>query len=444
MASSRKSPKNSTLLARVTAAIERHVRRGGHLVAGLSGGIDSVVLFDLLCRASRRGAFRLSAVHVNHQINPAAGAWATFCRRLCRARGVPLTVRTVQVRRGNSLEAAARDARYAVFAGLNAGAVVLAHNQDDQVETLLLQLLRGSGVKGASAMPEFRPDKPALLRPLLEVPRSEIAAYARSRKLVWIEDDSNDDVAFDRNYVRHRVMPLIAARFPAYRRTLARASRHFAEAALLADACAALDAGDCTKTLDVRRLRDLPLPRLKNVLRHFLAQHHLPMPNARRLEECARQVLHGGTRMRLQLGAFELRREGDRLQVAVTAARTVAAFTAHGWHGEKKIALPELNGVFHMTPCRGGGLSLERLAGAEVILRLRQGGERLRPVPGRPSRTLKNLWQEARVPESQRGRLPLLFVDGVLAYAPGIGADAGFLAGRGERAVMPDWRPRPA
>jgi tRNA(Ile)-lysidine synthase len=442
MASSRKSPKNSTLLARVSATIKRHVRRGGHLAAGLSGGIDSVVLLDLLCRASRRGAFRLSALHVNHQIHPAADAWARFCRRLCRTLGVALRVHKVAVRRGNSLEAAARSARYAAFAGSKADAIVLAHNQDDQAETLLLQLLRGSGVKGASAMPEFRPEKPALLRPLLDVPRSEIAAYARARKLAWIEDDSNDDVAFDRNYVRHCVMPVLAARFPAYRRTLARASRHFAEATLLADACAAADAGDCAQTLDVRRLHGLSPARVKNALRYFLAQHHVLMPNARRLEECARQALLGGTRMRLRLGEVELRRVADRLHV-VGADGAPVAFVPRQWRGEKALRLPELGGVLCMTACRGGGLSLVRLDGAAVTLRLRAGGERLRPVAGRPRRTLKNLWQEARVPEWLRARVPLLFVGDELAYVPGLGIDAAFQAGHAERGLMPDWRPDP-
>jgi tRNA(Ile)-lysidine synthase len=156
MASSRKSPKSSSLLARVSAVLERHVRRGDRLVVGLSGGIDSVVLLDLLQRAARRRRFELAALHVNHQIHPAARAWAKFCRALCRRQGIPLSVKTVEVPRGNSLEAGARAARYEAYAAARCDAVVLAHNLDDQAETLLLQLLRGAGVKGASAMPEFR------------------------------------------------------------------------------------------------------------------------------------------------------------------------------------------------------------------------------------------------------------------------------------------------
>jgi tRNA(Ile)-lysidine synthase len=142
MAGSRKSPTNSALPARVLAAVTRHVARGDRLVVGLSGGIDSVVLLDLLYRVSKRGGFELAAVHINHQINPAAGEWARFCRILCKRLGIALKVRRVEVRRGNSLEASARNARYGVFSTLKCAAVALAHNLDDQAETLLLQLLR--------------------------------------------------------------------------------------------------------------------------------------------------------------------------------------------------------------------------------------------------------------------------------------------------------------
>jgi len=156
MASTRKSPPSNTLRARVAAALGRHVRRGDRLVAGVSGGIDSVVMLDLLRRAATRMGFELAALHVNHQINPAAAKWARFCRDYCRQLGVPLTVVKVNVPREASLEAAARKARYAAFAALPADFIVLAHNLDDQAETMLLQLLRGAGVKGLSAMPEIR------------------------------------------------------------------------------------------------------------------------------------------------------------------------------------------------------------------------------------------------------------------------------------------------
>ena len=450
MASSRKSPKNSTLLARVSAALERHVGRGDRLVVGLSGGVDSVVLLDLLRRAARKLHFELAALHVNHQINPAAREWARFCRALCRRHHIPLSVRTVEVPRGNSLEAAARTARYKEYATARCHAVVLAHNLDDQAETVLLQLLRGAGVKGASAMPEFRERAagnargktlPSILRPLLEVPRSEIEAYARARKLAWVEDDSNRDTAFDRNFMRHTVLPLIAQRYPAYRQTLLRASRNFAEASQLADACAAADAGEGEATLDIRRLQGLPLPRVKNALRHFLGRRGVVMPNARRLEECARQVMHArpGARLALRLGEYELRCHADALHVVQAVAPPSRAFEKK-WRGEKQWRLPEFGGVLVLTRRRGKGIGADKLAADEVTVRGRRGGERLRPDAARPRRTLKNLLQERRMPEWQRQRLPLLYVGDALAYVAGIGIDANFQAAPDESGLVPEWQ----
>jgi len=160
MASSRKSKPSKAvatdLVLRVAENIRNIVGMGDRLVVGLSGGVDSVVLLDLLARLAPKGRFRLSAIHVNHQLSANAPRWARFCRALCRARGIPLRTVKVTVPRGDSVEAAARAARHEVFHTLRADYVALAHNRDDQAETLLLQLLRGAGVKGLAAMPLLR------------------------------------------------------------------------------------------------------------------------------------------------------------------------------------------------------------------------------------------------------------------------------------------------
>jgi len=307
MASTRKSPPSNTLLARVSAVLGRHVRRGDRLVAGLSGGIDSVVMLDVLRRAATKIGYELVALHVNHQINPAAAKWARFCREYCRRLDIPLTVVKVTVPREASLEAAARKARYAAFAALPADFIVLAHNLDDQAETMLLQLLRGAGVKGLSAMPELRAGhqesgrennasesgagrNPAILRPLLDIPRSEIEVYARSRQLKWVEDDSNADIRFDRNFLRHRLLPVVAERYPAYRKTLARSSRNFGEAAALLDELARIDTPAGLHGLSIAMLRAITPARAGNAVRFFLAAHGVTMPNESRLIECVRQA----------------------------------------------------------------------------------------------------------------------------------------------------------
>ena len=465
MASTRKSPTSSTLRARVSAVLKQHVQRGGRLVAGLSGGVDSVALLDLLQQVSKKLRFELAALHVDHQINPASARWAAFCRRLCRKRGIKCTVVRVTVARGDSLEAAARAARYSVFATQPAEFIALAHNLDDQAETVLLQLLRGAGVKGLSAMPVLRTQDrglrseenakfnarrilnpqssvlhPAILRPLLEVPRNEIVAYARRRKLEWIEDDSNADLGFDRNFLRHQVLPMIAQRYPAYRKTLLRASRNFSEASELLDELAAGDAVLTADGLSLTGLRRLSAARAKNSVRYFLASHGVTMPNAARLDECVRQVLHGrpAARVALDLGDHSLLRYVDELRLVPKIAVSPSNY-ACAWRGESKLPLTELGGILRMKNCRSAGISLKRLLAEPVTVRARKGGERFQPDPRRPRRSLKNLLQEAQVPPWMRARLPLLFSGSSLVYVPGIGIDPAYRAVRGERGVDPCW-----
>ena len=207
MANSRKlkpsKPVAADLVSHVTRQLRDVIKPGERLIAGLSGGVDSIVLLDVLHRIAKRRHFALAALHVNHQISHNANRWAAFCREACRVRGIPFRAVRVKVRGSNSLEAAARAARYEALHSQKADYIALAHNQDDQAETVLLQLLRGAGVKGLAAMPLVRRDEgggrraegktqkkghPSILRPLLDIPRAEIEAYARKRKLEWIED----------------------------------------------------------------------------------------------------------------------------------------------------------------------------------------------------------------------------------------------------------------
>ena len=456
------------LVDRVAAQLKDIVRPSDQLLAGLSGGVDSVVLLDSLQRVARKLRFRLSALHVNHQLSPHARRWEAFCRRLCRARGIPFQSVRIRLRRGDGLEAAARAARYAVFARQDCHYVVLAHHRDDQVETLLLQLLRGAGVKGLAAMPAIRKAEgrrqkaegknkkaghpssfilhPSILRPLLDVTRDEILEYARKRGLKWIEDESNQDIYFQRNYLRHEVLPVIARRFPAYRVTLARAAGHLAEAARVLDEIAAADGAGMVEggTLAVDALRRLPPARARNLLRCFLAGHGLGMPAADRLQEALRQVLSAkqDARLLVELGDFALRRHAGRLHLVRSGSAPPAHYEKL-WRGEKEMALPELGGVLTLVPGSGRGVSRERLRGRAITIRLRRGGERLQPDCRRPRRSLKNLLQEARIPPWERERLPLIFCGEKLVWAPGIGVDCAFQAARGEPALRPAWTRRP-
>lgn len=283
---------------------------------------------------------------------------------------------------------------------------------------------------------------PSILRPLLGVPRAEIEAYAKRRKLAWIEDESNTDVYFLRNFMRREVLPLLNSRFPAYRTTLARSARHFAEASKLLDELAALDGVESLRNgaLRVAGLRKLSRARARNLLRHFLAGHGAIMPNAGRLEEALRQSLTAGddAAVCIDLGDFELRRFAGALHV-VNKMPGAGEFSRR-WSGERKLALPELGGVLSMRRGRGAGISLARLQLKPVSIRVRGGGERLQPDCRRPRRSLKNLLQEAAVAPWQRERVPLLFCGDILVWVPGVGIACDFQAEAGEISVAPEWK----
>ncbi|UCV23874.1 tRNA lysidine(34) synthetase TilS [Ferribacterium limneticum] len=283
---------SADLRERVGVFLATRLQPDTHLWVGLSGGCDSVVLLHVL---SRLGLGRLSAIHVHHALSPNADAWAEFCAGYCKRLGVPLTIRHVAVdtSSGLGLEAAARAARYAAFAECTGGSLLLAQHRGDQAETVLLNLLRGTGVTGAAGMPVERQfGCLRLLRPLLDVSRAEIESYASAEGLAWITDESNADTSLTRNFLRHEVLAAISQRFPSAETSLAQAASHFAEAAGLLDDLAAhdwqlLSEGDA---VHMRALRQLSLPRLKNLLRHRLRRLGWQVPVTSRLEEFARQL----------------------------------------------------------------------------------------------------------------------------------------------------------
>ena len=445
MASSKNPPPPSDLIAHLKQALARIVSPGQRLSLGLSGGIDSLVLLDILAQLRETLGFHLSAIHINHQISPNASAWARFCQEQCAGRGIALNVVTVDLlgRRQLGLEAAARAARYHAFDQQQADFIVLAHHLDDQVETLLLQMLRGAGVKGLSAMPQNSDKrsstKPSLLRPLLGIPRSTIETYARNRSLQWVEDESNIDISYGRNFLRHEIFPKLETHFPAYRKTLFRVSRNLSESAQLQDELAQLDAQSVLLQgkLDAAKLASLGVIRAKNLMRYYLAQHEITMPSAQRLEEIVRQL--GGAAedasVHIKIGEFEIRR--FRNQVSVHPLTKAIAIHPHWeWRGEPELSLPEMQRVLAFQPTVGQGLSLTKLQQQPVTIRLRQGGERLKPDCHRPRRSLKNLLQEAQIPPWQRQRLPLLYCGDQLTMVLGIGIDCAYQAAPDEPGVL--------
>ena len=447
MASSRKRPE-SDLAIRVRNKIAQHVRPGAHLALALSGGIDSVTALDLLARLAPAHPFTLSCVHVNHRISANASQWARFARRLAKRYGVRCLVRIVDVARYRRMgfEGAARAARYAALARVRADFIVLAQHQDDQAETVLLQLARGGGVLGLAGMPVVNvTNGPLLLRPMLEISRAEIETYARARALKWVEDETNTDEGLARNRIRQRVMPELQRINPAAGSNLARSAAHLAEANELTQALAAIDAQAAMDDgrLQVAALARLPWARAKNVLRWVLARAKQEIPSTAQLDELLGQLLfaRADATVRIVFGGVDLRRYRGGIWLVPRRAAAHPGFRAQ-WDGRRTWNLPELGGVLCFKRVKGSGLAAAALEPGQVEVRVRSGGERFQPESDRPRRALKALLQEAGIPPWERARVPLVYCGGRLAFVPGIGAAAHIHAQPGEPGVVLQWHRR--
>ncbi len=413
-----------------------------------------MVLLDALATCAQDDAtIALEAVHVHHGLSPNADAWAEFCRAQCARRGIPLVVHRVTVARqpGESLEAAARTARFAAFAGSDADVIALAHHADDQAETLLLQLLRGAGPKGLAAMPACRQEagRPVLARPFLALSRAEIVESAQGRRLEWIDDESNDDTDVRRNFLRHEIAPRLAQAFPGYPGTLVRAARHQAEAALLADELAAHDAhgaiaedpllGTTLSRESLAMLARAAPHRARNLLRWFLRKHELRAPSSARLAAMLDQLAHAAPDARVTLAHDGVVLGIHRGRIGVHSP-PVARF-ALPWHGENAVELP--HGVLEFAPAHGAGLAAAALGSGAVTIRSRVGGERIRLGEDRSARPLKRLLQEAGIPRWQRDDLPLVWCGDVLAGVPGLGIAATFRSEAGAPGFELRWHRHP-
>lgn len=418
------------LATRLTALLPGFPRSS--ICVAFSGGGDSMALLSALAELRNRRGLRLRAIHVDHRINPASGAWAESCVAAGVRWRIPVQVDVVDVRRepGQSLEAAAREARYECFARhLGPGENLLtAHHLDDQAETVLLQLLRGAGVAGLAAMPERSPFAAGwLVRPLLELDRARLREWLGGRGQAFVDDPSNDDPRFDRNALRHTIMPAILARWPGATAAFARAARHAAAAKRMIDVQGRADADAAAHgdALCVKRLRTMPAERRSNAIRTWLRRQGFLAPDTRQLAEIAGALLRArdDASPHVRLGGCEVHRHGDRLvalapiaSAAGPGARAAQAPREWTWQGQRTLPLGGANGSIEIVADAHGPLDLARLPPV-LVLRARAGGERLRVRAGGPRRALKSLLQEARVPPWERRGMPLIFANDVLIAA---------------------------
>ncbi|MEC7518012.1 MAG: tRNA lysidine(34) synthetase TilS [Pseudomonadota bacterium] len=401
------------LLPALIAQIDS-LQTASRIFVGFSGGADSHSLLHALVELSRREALPpIIALHINHGLHEDANDWSAHCAAVASDLGVEFHERVVSVDAGASPEAQARDARYSVFESFLASGdvLLLGHHLDDQVETVLFRLIRGAGPSGLAGIPEKRPlGRGLLMRPLLGIPRDQIENYAGSHQLAYLHDGSNDDTRYDRNFLRHEVLPLIESRWPGYRSGFARSAALSGELATLGhfdNLTEYTRYGGPYLPMDVHDAKSL------HRARHgWLKELKAPLPDFVALEEFARQCMHA---------------QGDKLPEL-----RVADYLLQRWRQGIHLYPVDIDRDFDISCEVGGALegrwgsivwqeaNMGLPAGVSIQVRAPRHREAI-SLGRRPRRSVGQWLQEAGVPPYLRGCYPLVQVGDEIIAIPDVG-----------------------
>jgi tRNA(Ile)-lysidine synthase len=390
----------------------------GRLLIAFSGGLDSSVLMHLIVKANQQLAVpkTIIALHINHQISTFANDWEHHCKTVCEALKIDFIAERVDISTsGKGFEAAAREARYKVFEEFvkEGDILLMAHHANDQAETFLLRLMRGAGVLGLSAMRAERAlGSGQLWRPLLDFSRVDLETYAKANNLQWVEDDSNASIDFDRNFLRHQLMPIFLARWPQAIKQLQATSARLEQAQKLLDDLAAIDFQGLDErperygqSVAYKKCSALSADRLTNVLRYWCDKNGFSVPSADQLSQIHAQFFSTSARLSSAVvtwGDCECRQFNDRFYLMPL----LKAFIPAGDHvldrSQKNINLGVAGDLM---------INWSILKPKKLSIRWRQGGERCSPIDRAHSQTLKKLLQEYQLETWLRDRVPLIFCD---------------------------------
>ena len=390
-----------------------------------SGGADSTVLLHAAKSAAAISGHKLKAIHVNHQIHDDSHLWSDFCAQQCELISVPLKNITINVDSVAELgvEGAARYARYRAFEqclGKN-DVLFTAHHADDQIETILMQLFRGAGVQGLTGCAAQRDLGLAkVMRPFLEVSREQIIDYARQHQLEWLDDPSNESLVHDRNYLRHKVLPLLHERWRGLRETIARSSQWQIESAYLLDRLAGMEMNleRLANPLPVKSLKGLELASIKNILRCWIREFDFPMPSAQILNHIVSDVINSAEDAQacVQWQTCECRKYRNNLYLQKQLLPHDAGQN-FVWEIQSPLYIPSLNLELTREQLESYGVNCDRFDVVQV--KFRQGGETLRPKGRGCQKDLKSLFQEAAVEPWLRDRIPLIYDNDSLVFVWG-------------------------
>lgn len=412
-----------------------------------SGGLDSHVLLHVLASIQNKIKPKLIAVHINHGISNDADLWVKHCQRICEDLVIEFQTFSVDLshKSDKGTEAFAREKRYEVLGNLisNHDLLLTAHHMDDQVETILLQLMRGSGPDGLVGMPQAREfSKGILLRPLLDYSREEIHDYALSESLSWVEDESNKSNKYDRNFLRNRIIPELITRWPGALKTMQRAARHQAEARSLINEISGSDLDVVCESIytkvDISRFNNLSGIRKKNVLRAWIKKNKLDMPDAQIIEKIIAEVIHANTDRNpcVKWKGGEIRRYRGYLYI-------MKLLPAHDVELNKRWDLDEslklTSGYLKAVSGKGSGIKKDMLSNDIVEIRYRQGGEQIRPSGRVETHELKKLFQAQGILPWLRDRIPLIYHKNELIAVADLWVESKYAASESEAAWQIIW-----
>jgi len=412
-----------------------------------SGGLDSHVLLHVLASIQNKIKPKLVAVHINHGISNDADSWVKHCQKICEDHVIEFQTFSVDLshKSDKGTEAIAREKRYEVLGNLinSHDLLFTAHHMDDQLETILLQLMRGAGPDGLVGMPQVREfSKGNLVRPFLDYSREELHDYALSESLSWVEDESNKSNKYDRNFLRNRIIPELVTRWPGALKTVQRAAGHQAEARSLINEISRSDLEVVCESkytkVDISKVDNLSSIRKKNVLRAWIKKNKLEMPDAQIIEKIIAEVMHANIDRNpcVKWKGGEVRRYRGYLYI-------MKLLPAHDVELSKlwnlKESLKLTSGKLKAVSGKGRGIKKAMLSNDTVEIRYRQGGEQLRPSGRVETHELKKLFQEQGIVPWLRDRIPLIYYDNELIAVADLWVGSKYAATEAEAAWQIIW-----
>ena len=416
------------------------------VIIAYSGGVDShVLLYACSLLLSRFINIDFKSIYIDHGLHSDSKKWRDHCEKIAKSLAIPFQSIVVDAKdvKGEGPEQAARHARYDAFKRqVKKNCLLLtAQHQDDQAETLLLQLLRGCGVQGLAGMPVLDGFSEGHIgRPFLGVSRELIVQYAVKKHLKWVEDPSNEDSSFNRNYLRNKVVPLIKKRWPAFSVTTSRTAQHCADASALINNLS-IEYMDLEKPyrLDLSTIQLLDNKVQRAVLRHWLALNNVQMPSSKVLLQLQKNVIQAdiGKSPKLIWAEYEIRRFENFIYLMKKLPRVLASLNVN-WSG-LRCSLPDMMGTLQLSPCVGQGVKQDFWKANAVTVRTRQGGEKIKLRGRHGTRKLKKLLNEQAMPNWLRERLPLIYIAGELVGVADLWIDEHFLANADEQGYKILW-----